>query len=117
MSTVQRHGVSDGGLHKYTSHFRSRWCVALVVLGLLMLLASCTLGVFGVQSGAIAPLSANGRVGPVRLIAFVLCTSTRASNPCATGTRSYEIWLLVDWKRLGTGNPRSYPLFVMPLQE
>jgi hypothetical protein len=97
--------------------YRSRGCVALVALGLLTVLASCALGVFGVRSGTVAPLSANGRVGPVRLIAFVLCTSTRPSNPCATGTRSYEVWLLVDWRRLGIGNVRSYPLMVMPLQE
>jgi hypothetical protein len=113
----QRHGLSEKGLHNHILRYRSRGCVALVALGLLALLVSCTLGVLGVQSGAVAPVSANGRVGPVRLIAFVLCTSTRASNPCATGTRSYEIWLLVDWRRLGIGDPRSYPLMVMPLQD
>jgi hypothetical protein len=109
--------VSDRGLHKQTLNYRSRGCAALVAFSLLVVLASCTLGVFGVRSGAVAPLSASGRVGPVRLIAFVLCTSTRPSNPCATGTRSYEVWLLVDWRRLGIGNPRSYPLMIMPLQE
>ena len=89
----------------------------MVAFSLLIVLAICTLGVLGVRSGAAAPFSANGRVGPVRLIAFVLCTSTRPSNPCATGTRSYEVWLLIDWRWLGIGNPRSYPLMIMPLQE
>ena len=94
-----------------------RGCAALAALSLLIVLAVCTLGVFGVRSGATAPLSANGPIGPVRLIAFVLCTSTWPSNPCATGTRSYEVWLLVDWRWLGIGSARSYPLLIMPLQE
>jgi hypothetical protein len=109
--------MGDRGLHTYTARYGLRGCVALATLGLLVALAGCTIGAFGVRSGVVAPLSANGRIGPVRLIAFVLCTSTRPSNPCATGTRSYEVWLLVDWRLLGGGNPRSYPLMVMPLRE
>ncbi|HET9224947.1 MAG TPA: hypothetical protein VFO07_20710 [Roseiflexaceae bacterium] len=96
---------------------RSRGCLVLAAFSLVVVLAGCMLGIFGVRSGVVAPLSASGRMGPVRLIAFVLCTSTRPSNPCATGTRSYEVWLLVDWRRLGVGRLRSYPLLNMPLQE
>jgi hypothetical protein len=109
--------MSGGDLHKHISRYRSHGCVVLIALSLLVVLAGCGLGAFGIRSGAVAPVQANGRIGPIQLVAFELCTSRWPANPCTTGTRSYEIWLLVDWRWFGVGNPRSYPLMIMPLQE
>jgi hypothetical protein len=89
----------------------------MFALSLLVVLAGCALGAFGVRDGLIAPIGVHRRAGPIQLVAFVLCTSTWPANPCSTGKRTYEVWLLVDWRRLGVGNPRSYPLMIMQLQE
>jgi hypothetical protein len=96
---------------------RRRGCAALLGLSLLVVLAGCALGAFGIRDGTVAPIRVNRRVGPIQFVAFVLCTSTLPADPCSAGKRTYEVWLLVDWRRLGAGNPRSYPLMIMPLQE
>jgi hypothetical protein len=112
-----RGSVSDGDLHRHGNRYGSRGCAILVACSIVVVLASCTLASAGIRSGAVAPIATNRHFGPVQLVAFVLCTSPWPADPCTTGRRSYEVWLLVDWKRLGLGNPKSYPLMIMPLQE
>jgi hypothetical protein len=86
--------------------------VASLLLGLV---AGCTLTGVGVYSGTLRPLTAHRRAGPVHLDAFVLCRSRNTFNPCLSGRHTYEVWLMIDWRRIGAGAPRSYRLVNMAL--
>ena len=82
---------------------------------LVALLAGCTLAGFGIRSRTIGPILTHRRAGPVQLTSFVLCKSRNTFNPCVSGHKTYEVWLLVDWKRIGAGATRSYRLVNMAL--
>jgi hypothetical protein len=79
------------------------------------MLAGCTLAGFGIRSGTLRPIVGHRRAGLVQLTSFVLCQSRNSFNPCVSGRRTYEVWLLVDWKRIGTGATKSYRLVNMAL--
>jgi hypothetical protein len=82
---------------------------------LVAMLAGCALAGIGIRSGTLRPIVGQWRVGLVQLTSFVLCQSRNTFNPCVSGRRTYEVWLVVDWKRSGTGAARSYRLVNMAL--
>jgi hypothetical protein len=92
-----------------------RGCAMLAALSLAVLLAACGLAGFGVRSGAVDPIATTQAVGPVQVVSFILCRSTMLHNPCTSGRRTYEVWLVVDWKLLDAGDRRSYLLLNMAL--
>jgi hypothetical protein len=107
--------VSAEGLHNFYPGIWKRGCAILVACVLLSLIVGCVLAGVGVYSGTLRPPTTHRRAGPVQLDAFVLCRSRNTFNPCVSGRRTYEVWLMVDWKRIGAGAARSYRLVNMAL--
>ena len=107
--------VSVEGLHKEHGRPGMRGCATLAALSLAVLLAACGLAGLGVHSGAVDPIAITQSVGPVQVVSFILCRSTVLLNPCVSGRRTYEVWLVVDWKVLDAGDSRSYQLLDIAL--
>jgi hypothetical protein len=107
--------VSAEGLHKYCYGLWKHGCVMTVAFLLVALFAGCALAGFGIRSGTFKPIVGHRRTGLVQLTSFVLCQSRNTFNPCVSGRRTYEVWLMVDWKRIGTGAARTYRLVNMAL--
>jgi hypothetical protein len=107
--------------HKVAMGLRQRWsrgCVVLLAALLVAVIVACSLGVIGLQRGAVAPLRFDWNLSSLRLVGY---STWNANCPPFVGCdptlhEAYVIWLIVEQPDPDAARRSARRLVTLPIE-